>query len=141
MKPLSLLDMTAARARRWLRMLLLCSLFAALHGTLGAWTVSALNPEGAVQICTPQGLQWVALDQDATADGKEDAVPAGGSQVCVWAGAQVAMTPGLNTASLPVPPPVFRGSGRSQASGLQLAEHAQRVLLMSAMRAPPARWC
>lgn len=140
MKTPSLLGMTAAQARRWLHMLLLCSLFAALHGTLGAWVVPALNPAGAVQICTPQGLQWVALEQDATAGGQEDTLPAGGSQACVWTAAQLAMAPGLNSASLPVPPPVFRGSERPQSSRLHLAEHAQRVLLMSAMRAPPARW-
>ncbi len=139
MRSLPLLPLKATGVRHWLRALLVCALFSALHGTVGAWVVPVLSSQGAVQICTPHGLQWVALEPDAGADGKEDDVPAGWSQVCVWAGAQVVMTPGLNTASLPVSPPIFQGSGRQHVSALHLAEHAQRVLLMSAMRAPPDR--
>ncbi|WP_291009597.1 hypothetical protein [Hydrogenophaga sp.] len=122
-----------AGARRWLRGLLLCTLFAALHGTLGAWVVPLIANEPTVQICTPQGMQWVALDEGASSAEEQ---PAG----CVWAGAHVAMAPGLDVGYPPTAVPDFHAPGLQQVRAMHLPDNILRVLLMSAMRAPPARW-
>ncbi len=126
-----------ASARRWLRGVLLCTLFAALHGTLGAWVVPLIASEPTVQICTPQGLQWVALED---AGGAEE-LPAGAlTSVCVWAGAHVAVAPGLDAGYPPTSVPVLLAPGLLQVCGMHPPDNILRVLLMSAMRAPPALW-
>lgn len=43
----------------WLRWVLLCTVFSALQGLLGAWVVPAMASEPLVEICTPSGMQWV----------------------------------------------------------------------------------
>ncbi len=125
--------------RRWLRLLLLCSLFSALHAPIGAWVVSSISQQAVVQICTPQGLQWVGLDPAAADPAQPE--PSGQAkplQPCVWAAAQLAIAPPCS------PDGRFPGAaaGDTPAWVMSLAppsDHAQRVLLMSAMRAPPWR--
>ena len=127
-----------ASARRWLRGVLLCTLFAALHGTLGAWVVPLIAGEPTVQICTPQGMQWVALDEGAGA--AEDHPDGALTPVCAWAGAYVAVAPGLDAGYPPTSVPVLLAPGLLQVCGMHLPDNILRVLLMSAMRAPPALW-
>ena len=122
--------------RLWLRMLLLCMLFSAVHVTLGAWVVkSVADGQPVVQLCTAQGVRWVVLE---TGDSDEERESAGQLMApCAWANAHVAMgvPPGavlkLAAQSTRVAdlPPMEEG----QRSG-----RVQRVLLMSAMRGPPA---
>ena len=131
----SLRSLHTARVRHWLRLLLLCSVFSAVHMPLGAWVVSTLSAEPVVQICTPQGPQWVSLS--AEGEGEEgSAEQAAALQPCVWAAAHVAISP-----------PAWRGviaavSGCSAVPCCRRWAAAPddliwRVLLMSAMRAPP----
>lgn len=129
-----------AHRRGWLRLLLVAALFSAVHGLVGAWVVSALAPPGQalVEVCTPAGLQWVSLD--ATTDGGAPADwPQGLAQPCVWAVAQWAQLPsGVPLAgtvwatALASPGPLPRGDAPPHLPG-----GAERVLLMSPMRAPP----
>lgn len=123
-----------ARVRHWLRLLWLCAVFSAVHAPLGAWVVSSVSDAPAVPICTPQGMQWVSLAEDAPQDEHQASV----LQPCVWAAAHVAISPpfviGL-TAAAPGSPPV---PGNSPGLAIP-SDLASRVLLMSAMRAPPLR--
>lgn len=127
----------------WLRWVLLCMAFSALHGLLGAWVVSAIAGGQVVEICTPNGMQWVAVDAAPTDLGSNPVVPdrpQGLSQPCVWAMAHVA-TPPLPCAGQCVPEwdqaPMARlphpGKGAAH-----LPTTVERVLLMAPMRAPPA---
>lgn len=124
--------LSAARVRNWLRLLLLCSAFSAVHGPLGAWVVSSVSDGPAVQICTPQGLQWVSTSLDDS----EEEHQASALQHCVWAAAHVAITPPVTSALTAAPPgcPPVAGPDRGMDAPNDLAT---RVLLMSAMRAPP----
>lgn len=131
----SLWSPCTARARHWLRLLLLCSVFSAVHMPLGAWVVSSIGAEPAVQICTLQGPQWVCLT--AEGEGEEgSAEHAAAPQPCVWAAAHVAISPpvwrGLIAAVRGVATVPCRDRGVSAPDDL-----IWRVLLMSAMRAPP----
>lgn len=126
--------------RHWLRLLLLSTLFAALQGTLGGWVVPAVAGAPAVLICTAQGSVWVPLGADS-ADGAygadQDADQAHGMP-CAWASAHLALAPAhavpgarwIRSGNLAEPPP---------QTAPPPTDHARRVLLMSAMRAPPAR--
>lgn len=118
-------------------------LFSALQGLLGAWVVSALAApsQRVVEVCTPQGLQWRVLD--ATDAGQPQAPsdwPQGLAKPCAWSAAHSALGAwggwergGWCGANHPVPCPL----GLERV--LHLPDTAQRVLLMSAMRAPPVR--
>ncbi|MDP3422822.1 MAG: hypothetical protein Q8S32_03570 [Burkholderiaceae bacterium] len=130
---------TARRPAWWLRWVLLCSVFAATHGLLGALVVPAVAAGPVVEICTPNGLQWVALG-DAQGGEPPANSPHGMAQPCVWAMAHVAVPPGFGG-------PVGHGVPAWQAAGglafnldaqAHLPSNAARVLLMAPMRAPPA---
>lgn len=126
------------RRRLWLRWVLLCAAFSALHGLLGAWVVPAVAQGPVAEICTPNGLQWVALDEALNGEHPTD-WPQGLAKPCLWASAHAA-----------VPPRFWPGWG---GMGLQLATigggalpgtrqthlpgNAERVLLTAPMRAPP----
>ena len=132
------LPLSAALVRRCLRWLLVCVAFSALHGTLGAWVVPAWSGQTAVEICTPQGMQWVALDEHAPDDPADPADPAaqGLAQPCVWASAHLtllAQPPALHHGA-PLPAERLR-MGRQPLD--PPSDHAERVLLMAPMRAPP----
>lgn len=129
-----LLPLRAACVKHWLRLLLLCSVFSAVHVPLGAWVVAAVSDGPTVQICTPQGLQWVSL----TPGDPQPEHQALAQQPCVWAGAHVAINPPTGTgltAAAPAYTPVV-GLGRGAAAP---TDRVRCVLLMSAMRAPPLR--
>ena len=141
-----------AHCQWWLRWLLACLVFSALHGLLGAWVVPAVASGPVTEICTPTGMQWVAQDDAPTAastlaDPAQPANPAGKgwpqglAQPCVWAMAHVATlqqpvsvqpTPGC------LPPPPIPWACASQRAA-RLPATAERVLLMAPMRAPPGR--
>ncbi|MDO9571689.1 MAG: hypothetical protein Q7J58_20260 [Hydrogenophaga sp.] len=133
MASVRLLPMPVAQVRRWLHLLWLCTLFSALHGTLGAWVVPVWSGQAAVEICTPQGMQWVALENSAPG-GESDLE--GLAQPCVWSSAHTAMV---------WAPPLLRLRAPGHTSPLDQgdvrpgphSDSAERVLLMSAMRAPP----
>lgn len=130
----SLWSPCTARARHWLRLLLLCSVFSAVHVPLGAWVVSSVSDGPAVQICTSQGTQWIGLSAGEAEEGAGDHAAA--LQSCVWAAAHVAISP-----------PAWRGVTAAVRGvttvpcldrGVSAPDHLiWRVLLMSAMRAPP----
>lgn len=118
-------------------------LFSALQGLLGACVVAALAAptQQVVEVCTPQGLQWRVLD--ATDAGPSQAPPDGSqgwAKPCAWSAAHSALGTllmwgrgGWCVADHPAPGPL--GWVRVR----HLPDTAQRVLLMSAMRAPPLR--
>jgi hypothetical protein len=120
--------------------------FSALQGVLGAWVVPRMaSGAPAVEICTPQGLQWVRLDSvvqapdAATRAGTDDKRAPGTEMTCVWALAHVSLPPIPRLGLVRVAPP----EGPGALSGLAVTRpHGQdgpvRVLLMSPMRAPPA---
>lgn len=121
--------------------MLACTLFSALHGLLGAWVVPAVAPGPVTEICTPSGMQWVAVDADASSypGGSLPDGPQGLAKPCVWAMAHVAVPPGLggegggDTPLRPVSLGPLPGLGVHHLPG-----NAARVLLMAPMRAPPA---
>ena len=132
-------SIAARRHVWWLRWVLLCSVFAATHGLLGALVVPNVAEGPVVEICTPNGLQWVALGDDQGGDPPGNS-PHGKAQPCAWAMAHVAVPPGFGG-------PVGHGVHAWQASGglafnldaqAHLPGNAARVLLMAPMRAPPA---
>lgn len=119
-------------------------LFSALQGLLGAWVVSALAKpsQRVVEACTPQGMQWRVLE--ATEAGPPQAPspewPQGLAKPCAWSAAHSTLGTlwvwergGWCGADHPVPCPL------GPVRGQHLPDTAQRVLLMSAMRAPPVR--
>jgi hypothetical protein len=118
---------------------LLCSVFAATHGLLGALVVPAVAAGPVVEICTPNGLQWVSLG-DAQGGEPPANSPHGMAQPCVWAMAHLAVPPGMEgRVALPgwANPPEASPMGGGEWVG-RLAATAARVLLMAPMRAPPA---
>lgn len=123
-------------ARLWLRMLLLCMLFSAVHVTLGAWVVkSVADGQPVVQLCTSQGVQWVVQE---AGDSEEEHESAGQLMApCAWANAHVAMgaPPG---AVLKLAAQDRQVVDLPQMEEGQPSGRVQRVLLMSAMRGPPA---
>ena len=132
----TLLPLKATGVRHWLRALLVCALFSALHGTVGAWVVPALGSQGAVQICTPHGLQWVGLEDVAPGDGDQPASTDRLLQPCAWSTAHVAIASPLPRLRIFVPS-VSAAQRKQWEAPWPPNDHAQRVLLMSAMRAPP----
>ena len=121
----------------WARVVLLCTLFSALHGLLGAWVVPAVANGPVAEICTPNGLQWVALD-GAPAEEHPADWPQGMAQPCAWASAHAAMTPGWEGGDVSVCiPPVTPLPVATGGDGAHLRGNAERVLLMAPMRAPP----
>ncbi len=129
------LSMSTFHVRRWLHLLWQCALFSALHGTLGAWVVPAWSGQTAVEICTPQGMQWVVLDEHAPG-APADPAAEGLAQPCVWASAHLtllAQSPALRHGA---PQPAERLRMGRQAFDPP-SDCAERVLLMAPMRAPP----
>lgn len=119
-------------------------LFSALQGLLGAWVVSALAAptQRVVEVCTPQGLQWRV--QEVVQAGQPQAPspdwPQGLVKPCAWSAAHSVLGTlgvwecgGWCGADHPAPCPL------RLERVLHLPDTAQRVLLMSAMRAPPVR--
>ncbi len=132
------LPCSTVSVRRWLRLLWLCTLFSALHGTLGAWVVPAWSGQTAVEICTPQGMQWVVLDERAPDNPADPADPAaqGLAQPCVWASAHLTLLAQPSALHHGAPLPAERLSlGRQPLD--PPSDRAERVLLMAPMRAPP----
>lgn len=122
----------------WARVVLLCTVFSALHGWLGAWVVPAVASGPVAEICTPNGLQWVALD-GTPADEHPADWPKGLAQPCAWTSAHAAMTPGWEGGGVSVcAPPVIPLALANGGADPQLRGNAERVLLMAPMRAPPA---
>lgn len=122
----------------WLRWVLLCTLFSALHGLLGAWVVPAVSSGPVAEICTPNGLQWVALD-GAPAEEHPADWPQGLAQPCAWASAHVAMSAAAGSdIGVPHPPPATTLRLAGVAPDTRAPGNADRVLLMAPMRAPPA---
>jgi hypothetical protein len=115
-------------------------LFSALHGLLGALVVPAVAGGPVAEICTPNGLQWVALDESpgSSPASPDTDWPQGLAKPCAWAMAQVAVPP-EPPASEPLQgvftSPLMPCCHRQQSSRLPAA--AERVLLMAPMRAPP----
>lgn len=120
----------------WLRILVLCTLFAATQGVLGAWVVKRLaGDHPVVQVCTSQGVRWVVLDAQAP-DGKSEGASVS-SGPCVWAGAHVAMASALGVGFKHALPQRWV-VGSPQIEEGRASGRVQRVLLMSSMRGPPA---
>lgn len=129
-----------AHRRAWLRLLLLAMLWSSVQGLLGWWVVQGTAQPGqaVVEVCTPNGMQWVALDG---AVGETPATPVDGpatlGQPCVWAAAA------LSLPAAPLPqglvavwaPARLHRVGRCRAPTPQ--DTVARVLLMAPMRAPP----
>ncbi|MCU0926284.1 MAG: hypothetical protein MUF44_09670 [Hydrogenophaga sp.] len=127
------LPLCTARVRHWLRLLLLCSVFSAVHGPLGAWVVSSVSEGSAVQICTPQGMQWVSVSSnDPEAEHQVAAF-----SPCVWASAHVAFSPPVGHGLVALAPGYLARVAGPDRSAPMADERSRRVLLMSAMRAPP----
>ncbi|MCW5653120.1 hypothetical protein [Hydrogenophaga sp.] len=130
--------MPPIRPRRWLHAwLAACMAFVALQGVLGAWLVPRIAGAEVVQVCTAQGMRWVVVS-DASGE-PNDLAPEGTAalgQPCVWVGVsgapeRVAGTPWqrlLPAQATPLPDwRIWQPPG-----------NPRRVLLMSAMRAPPS---
>ena len=135
-------NLPLAQRQRWLRCLLICVAFSALHGLLGAWVVPAVASGPVFEVCTPQGVQWVLMDDTDSSrlggQAPEKPLPQGLAQPCVWAMAHVAAPPvplapaalvaNVHSAVRPMSPDRWEVAGPG---------NAVRVLLMSPMRAPP----
>jgi hypothetical protein len=134
-------NLPLAHRQRWLRCLLACVAFSALHGLLGAWVVPAVADGPVVEICTPNGMQWVALDgaPSGTTGPADPDWPQGLSQPCAWAMAHVATPPtplsGQRALVGDHEPMVRRADDKQWAA--RLPATADRVLMMAPMRAPP----
>ncbi len=126
-----------ARVRHWLRWLLACALFSALHSPVGAWVVSTIGHGPVVQVCTPQGMQWVQLDELGSKGQLDDTLLATAQQPCVWTAAHSALEP-LESGAVPGDLAAGQVYCQRACQAPPPNDHAQRVLLMSAMRAPPA---
>ncbi|MBA4256241.1 MAG: hypothetical protein C0445_10240 [Polaromonas sp.] len=122
----------------WLRWVLLCTVFSALQGLLGAWVVPAMASEPLVEICTPSGMQWVILDSLPDSDGPAN-WPQGLAKPCVWAMAHMAMPSVPCSDDKTGSPPLTDGLPAAVAGlgAISMAGGAARVLLMAPMRAPP----
>lgn len=129
---------SAHRHALWLRWVLLCTVFSALHGVLGAWVVPVVASEPLVEICTPSGMQWVALETSSGGNSPND-WPQGLAKPCVWASANTPAPPVLGDALLAGM--LLRTQGTDPipiaAMSAGLPSNAERVLLMAPMRAPP----
>lgn len=131
----------AARPQAWLRVLLVSMLLSVLQG-LSGWVIAAVTVapgQVLVEVCTPAGLQWVAMDDalggDAPAAPSEQPMAMG--QPCVWAAAALS----LPAAPLPqglvaalAPARLHRVGWHHRPS---TPDTVERVLLMAPMRAPP----
>jgi hypothetical protein len=117
--------------------------FSAVHGWLGALVVPALTDGPVAEICTPQGVQWVALNAVGTAvpdGGGQPEWPQGLAKPCAWSMAHVTvpLPPLAEGCVLPHQAPVQQGQGWSHTPGEHGHDLPVRVLLMAAMRAPPS---
>lgn len=125
-------------AKRWLRFLVVCLFFSAIHVALGAWVVAAMaGNRMAVQVCTPLGVQWVL--EKAGDSGGEKGGDAALVKPCVWAGAHAALA-SAPSFGFKLAERERRLSGPPQMEEGQPSGRVQRVLLMSSMRGPPASW-
>lgn len=125
----------AGGARLW-RVVLLALAFAALHsGLVSAWAAWRGQAPW-VQICTAEGMRWVATNNTSNPQDSGPEKPAVLQQGCLWAHA---------TLALPAEPPRLNAARAAAtcAPPLWVAHESPppdtptRVLLMAAMRAPP----
>lgn len=135
-------NLPLAHCQRWLRCLLACVAFSALHGLLGAWVVPAVASGPVFEVCTPQGLQWVLLDDaDSSLLGGSagtQPLPQGLAKPCVWAAAWVGAPPAAATVRGALTLPLSASVPLWSVGELVTVDTMQRVLLMAPMRAPPA---
>lgn len=131
-----------ARSRRchrplWLRWVLLCTVFSALHGLLGGLVVPVVAGGPVAEICTPSGMQWVAVES-MPGDDSPTPWPQGLAPACAWAMAHMAMPSTEADGRLGWSHAWARsGPAPAREAGLRLPSAAARVLLMAPMRAPP----
>lgn len=139
----------AAHRRAWLRLLLLAMLWSSVQGLLGWWVVQATAQPGqaVVEVCTPNGMQWVALDGstgfsepgDPTAP-QSPVAPTEWQSPCVWAAAGLSLPDFPLLAWGVLPAPVLGHAWVARRSADITPDTMARVLLMSPMRGPPLRW-
>lgn len=122
--------------RAVLHLLWLVALLVACRGLLGAWIAPSLTDASRVQICTPLGMQWLVLGEVQPG---EDLPDPGEHPPCLGASLHAAVWP----SPTPVPrtwsgacAPVLEPDAEA-AEARHRWDHARRVLLMAAMRAPP----
>lgn len=120
---------TGGGARLW-QVVLLALLFASLHsGLTSAWAAwQGQTPW--VQICTTDGMRWVAGD-----DTRQES-PAVLKAGCVWSQAGTALPP-LATPLAPTRPSATQTGASWVVHDPPAGDTPTRVLLMAAMRAPP----
>lgn len=136
-------NLPLAHRRRWLRCVLVAVAFSALHGLLGAWVVPAVASGPVAQVCTPAGVQWVALDGTDAVPGNRQGpgapMPQGWLHPCAWAMAHVAVPPAWAvTPGNLTPDSRLAGPGLASRRLQSWPGNIERVLLMAPMRAPPA---
>lgn len=139
-----------AHRRAWLRLLLLATLWSSVQGLLGWWVVQSTAKPGqtVVEVCTPNGMQWVALDGSTgfseSADPTAPAVPtpmsapAGAQSPCVWAAAGFSLPAGPSVVWAALPQPVPAHGWAAWRGADVTPDTMDRVLLMAPMRGPPA---
>lgn len=112
-------------------------LFVALQSLVGALVVSTLAQGPVTEVCTPQGMQWVAMEAEPETD-DSPAHPQVLASTCVWSMAHVAVpvdAPGklpAHAVAAPQAVPSLYGLAVTYSS-----DRTGRVLLMAPMRAPP----
>lgn len=122
----------AVSRARWWQVVLLALVFASLHSGLTAAWAAWQGQTLWVQVCTAEGMRWVAGDDS------QQETPAVLKQGCVWMSAALA---------IPSPPPVQMHWALRVAHPAPIAavhrepplDTPRRVLLMAPMRAPPER--
>lgn len=138
---------TRTGCRRMIHWLVLALMFSGLQGGLGAWVVPWMaGGAPVVEVCTPQGRQWVRLDAEVAGSPASQA-PATGDRsalqqtlTCVWALALVTLPVASPRAVGMVPRSAEKGVLPGLAQVRPPGEDGPvRVLLMAPMRAPPCR--
>ena len=142
-RPFSLLGLPVAQIRAVARLCLWVVMFAALHATLGSWWLGAqgrgLPPS--LEVCSAQGLAWLDV-QTPDQQGEQKKVPEGVSKPCVWSAAFVLHTAQAAASAFGKVHRAVSHSARWYVNPADPWEDGpSRVLLMSAMRAPPAWGC
>ena len=116
--------------------------FSALHGLFGAWVVPAVASGPVFEVCTPQGLQWVLMDdaESSRLSGQDapEPLPQGLAKPCVWAAALLGVQPGSVDGRLALALPERVSLPLGAGTEVITSDTMRRVLLMAPMRAPPA---
>lgn len=138
--PVSWLRRAPGHRRAWLRLLLAGLLWSSLQGLLG-WVVvqsTVQSGQSLVQVCTPNGMQWLAQDDaPGPVPSPSSDTTLGLIQPCVWASAGLSLPPNPQwpvQATPPLPEPLH-WAWRDRAP--RTPDTVARVLLMAPMRAPP----